>query len=204
MTDIKAVIFDCDGVMFNTDKANKAYYNKILSHFGKPSMTQDEFKYAQMHTADEAIARLFKEKDSFKKAQEFRKIMSYHPFIKEMEMEPHLIPLLKKLRTEYKTAIATNRSDTMNSVLEEHGLEEFFDIVVSALDVKRPKPHPDPLLKILEYFSIDPDEAIYVGDSELDELSAKKAGIPFIAFNNPVLSSEFHISSLKEIENILK
>ncbi|MBT7696943.1 MAG: HAD-IA family hydrolase [Desulfobacterales bacterium] len=203
MNGIKAVVFDCDGVMFNTDDANKAYYNSILSHFKKPDMTLDEFNFAQMHTADESIAHLFKERESFKKAQEYRKKMSYFPFIKDMEMEPYLIPLLKKLRPEFKTAIATNRSDTMNSVLQEHGLEEYFDIVVSALDVKMPKPHPEPLLKVLKYFNIGSTQAIYIGDSELDELSAKKAGIPLVAYNNQSLTADFHITSLKQIENII-
>jgi beta-phosphoglucomutase-like phosphatase (HAD superfamily) len=56
MKDIKVVIFDCDGVMFDTVKANTAYYNSVLRHFGKPDMTPEQFAYSHMHTADDAMA----------------------------------------------------------------------------------------------------------------------------------------------------
>ena len=38
---IKVAIFDCDGVMFDTEKTNMAYYNRILEHFEQPPMTTD-------------------------------------------------------------------------------------------------------------------------------------------------------------------
>lgn len=204
MKDIKVVAFDCDGVMFDTINANMAYYNQILEHFGRPDMTDEQLAYSHMHTADEAIAHLFGDKKSIETAQVYRKNMSYLPFLEYMEMEPYLKPLLEKLRPEYKTAIATNRTDTMDRVLVEHNLEGYFDLVVSALDVDHPKPCPDSLIKILKHFNIEPFNAIYIGDSELDEISAKAAGIPFIAYRNASLSAEFYIKSLKEIEKILE
>ena len=91
----------------------------------------------------------------------------------------------------------------MRGVLVEHGLERCFDIVVSALDVKNPKPHPDLLLKILEHFGIKPSQAIYVGDSVLDEMAAKAAGVPLVAYNNKDLSADYHIINLKELEAML-
>lgn len=202
MNNIKVVAFDCDGVMFDTVKANTAYYNNILNHFGKPDMTPEQFTYSYMHTADEAIAKLFEDEKSFEEAQVFRKHMSYIPFLKYMEIEPHLKPLLKKLKSKYKTAVATNRTDTMKRVLIEHDLEEYFDLVVSALDVKNPKPSPDQLITILEHFNIEPSQLIYVGDSKLDEIAAKAAGISLIAYKNRSLDAEFYINSLKELENI--
>lgn len=204
MKDIKVVAFDCDGVMFDTLRANMTYYNRILEHFGKPVMTDEQLAYSHIHTADDALAHLFGDKRSVEAAQAYRKSMSYLPFLRYMEMEPYLKPLLEKLRPEYKTAIATNRTDTMNRVLIEHDLEGHFDLVVSALDVDRPKPCPDSLVKILKHFKIEPFNAIYIGDSELDEISAKAAGIPFVAYKNDSLSAEFHIKSLKEIEKILE
>ena len=204
MNNIKVVAFDCDGVMFDTVKANTAYYNSVLRHFNKSDMTPEQFAYSHMHTADEAMSNLFDDEKMLEAAQTYRKNMSYLPFLKYMEIEPYLKPLLERLRPKYRTAVATNRTDTMKRVLIEHTLEDCFDIVVTALDVKRPKPHPDELLKILEHFQIEPRQAIYVGDSELDEIAAKSAGIPIIAYNNKSLSANFHINSLKEIEDILE
>jgi len=203
MKHIKVVAFDCDGVMFDTKKANMAYYNEILQHFGRPNLTSDQFAYCHSHTADQSIAYLFKDDKSFMAAQDYRQRISYIPFLKYMVLEPYLKPLLEKLRPRYKTAIATNRSDTMDHVLGEHGLEAYFDLVVSSNDVDRPKPYPDPLIKIIEHFEIESYNTLYVGDSELDEMAAKAAGVPFVAYQNRSLSADFHIKSLKEIAQIL-
>ncbi len=205
MEHIKVVIFDCDGVMFDTAKANMAFYNQILVHFHKPEMTPEQFAYTHMHTVDEGIAYLFEDEEMHDAAQAYRKAMSYLPFIKYMKMEPDLETVLKKLRIdEYKTAIATNRTDTMDRVLEEHGLEEYFDLVVSAGDVERPKPYPDQLISIMKHFDIEPFQALYIGDSELDEQASRAAGVPFAGFKNTTLSADFHITSMKEIEGILE
>lgn len=203
MRNIKVVAFDCDGVMFDTTEANMAYYNHILDHFGRSSLTPDQFDYCHSHTADQSMRILFDDPGSFQAAQNYRKTMSYIPFLKYMVVEPYLKPLLEKLRPGYKTAVATNRSDTMDRVLSEHGLEGYFDLVVSSSDVARPKPYPDPLIRILEYFNIDPDNALYIGDSELDQMASRAAGVPFVAYQNRSLSADIHVRSLKEVAKIL-
>ncbi len=203
MKNIKIVAFDCDGVMFDTKESNTAYYNQILDHFGRPAMTAEQFAYCHSHTADQAIAKLFDDEESCRAAQSYRKSMSYLPYLKYMKMEPYLKPLIETLRPRYKTAVATNRSDTMDRVISEHGLEGYFDLVVCASDVDHPKPHPDQLIKIIEHFGIVPGDSLYVGDSELDEIAAKAAGVPFVAYKNRSLSADFHIQSLKQIAEIL-
>jgi HAD superfamily hydrolase (TIGR01509 family) len=200
---IKVIAFDCDGVMFDTEVANKAYYNDILANFGRPPMTDEQFAYTQMHTADQAIAYLFNDTESIAAAHEFRKKSGYHPYIQYMKIDPDLIPFLNTHQGRYGIAVATNRSDTMRKVLDDHGIARYFDLVVTALDVDRPKPYPDPLLRVLQHFNIAPHEAIYVGDSTLDETSAKSAGIPFVACRNPSLDGDFHIHRLSEINDIL-
>ena len=129
--------------------------------------------------------------------------MSYLPFLDNMKIEPYLKPLLHRLRPAYPTAIATNRTNTIQTVLEVHGLADLFDLVVSAWDVEHPKPHPDPLNKIMRHFAIEPDQLLYIGDSELDQIAAEAAGAILVAYKNPSLRSGFHITGLKEIERIL-
>lgn len=196
-------MFDCDGVMFDTTQSNKTYYNNILAHFGKPPMTDEEFRYVHMHTVDDSLDFLFKDKAMRLAAQRVRREMTYQPLIKYMEIEPFLKPLIKKLRPAYHTAVATNRSDTMQGVLAEHGLEGWFDVVICALDVQHPKPHPEGLLTILSRLNLSPLEAVYIGDSELDEIAARESGIPLIAYDNPSLSAAYHIQNLGQVEEIL-
>ena len=203
MTHIKVVAFDCDGVLFDSKDANTAYYNRILHQFGRPAMTPRQVVYAHMHTADQVMEHLFPDKALLKQADTARGEMGYLPFIKYMRIEPYLKTLLKLLRPKFKTAIATNRTNTMPHVLKAHSLENEFDLVVTAMDVRRPKPDPEMLINILSHFRIAPDEAIYVGDSELDEQAAKAAGIPLVAFGNHNLTAEYHIDSFQELGALL-
>ena len=203
MKDVKVVAFDCDGVLFDTEQSNRAYYNTLLNYLGQPDLTAEQFIYVHMHTVDESLAYLFRDQESLAQAYAYRKTLDYREFIKLMEVEPYLIRLLRKIRPQIRTAIATNRTATVNGLLDEFGLGEYFDLVVSSSDVNLPKPHPDSLLKILQYFRVQPDEVIYVGDSNVDEMAAHSAGVRLIAFRNPALSSAYHIDSLKELETIL-
>jgi phosphoglycolate phosphatase len=204
MKPIKVVAFDCDGVLLDTEQANRAYYNHLLEHFGRPSMTEAQFNFIHMHTLDESLAFLFPDPERLKAAQSYRKSMDYSWYLSLLRLEPHLLSLLKKIRPKRKTAIATNRTDTLQRLLDEFQLDGYFDLVVTASDVQRPKPHPDALLKILEYFSIEAHQAIYIGDSQLDELAAKAAGIPLVAYRNKSLSSDYHVQNLQELEDLLE
>jgi len=202
MQNIKVVALDCDGVMFDTIEVNKAYYNHLLNRFGQSSMTDAQFNFVHMHTVDESMAFLFDEQ-RLEEVQTYRKSLDYQPFLKYMQMEPYLKPLLKRLRPRYKTAIATNRTDTMDFVLATYDLNALFDLVITAKDVSNPKPHPEPLNKILKHFNCAPDDALYIGDSELDQIAAQASGVRFIAYNNRYLQADYHITALDEVETIL-
>ncbi|MBW2514594.1 MAG: HAD family hydrolase [Deltaproteobacteria bacterium] len=203
MSSYKVIAFDCDGVLFDTAESNRTYYNAIREQLGMPAMTEEEFYFAHMHTVNETLAYLFKEPAALQKAEAVKAQLSYAPFVAAMKMEPTLIPLLKKLRPSYKTAVATNRSDSMPTLLREHDISPYFDLIVSANDVLQPKPHPDQLLRLLDYFKVSPHEMLYVGDSKVDEKAAKAAQVPLVAYDNASLSASYHIRSLKEIEGIL-
>lgn len=204
MKNVKAVIFDCDGVLFDTEQANRAYYNHLLEHFGKPSLTEEQFTFIHMHTLDESLAFLFSDEKNLEAAHNYHKSMDYKRYLSYLTVEPHLFALLERIRPTMKTAIATNRTDTMKRLLAEFDLDGYFDLIVTSSDVERPKPHPDGLLKILEYFNIEPNHAIYVGDSQLDELAAKSAGVPLVAYRNKVLSANYHIQNLQELADLLE
>jgi len=77
-------------------------------------------------------------------------------------------------------------------------------MVVTAWDVQRPKPAPEGLKKVLGRFRLTPGEAVYVGDTQVDEAASAAAGIPFIAYANPSLRAAHHIRNLGEIRNILR
>lgn len=200
-----AVIFDCDGVMFDSRQANINYYNHILAEFDLPKMTEDMITYVHMHTANESIDYIFKDSPHLiRNALEFAKRMDYTPFIKHMIIEPGLKELLQELRPDFGLAVATNRSTTINQVLISNGLDNTFDIVVSSLNVTHPKPDPESLFKILDFFGIKSNEAYYVGDSLIDYQTAIGAGVIFIAYKNKCLKADYHANSMMDILEILR
>ena len=200
----KVIAFDCDGVMFDSREANRAYYNQVLDYCHLPAMTSEQLAYAHMHTVDESLAHLIRDDATRDNAHAYRKQLGYVPFLKYMQIEPGLVPLLNNLRPRYKTAVATNRTDTMARVLAENHIDHLFDLVVCALDVQFPKPHPEALVKVADHFSVSPGEVLYVGDSMVDQMAAGEAGIPFVAYGNPDLTADHHIRSLAEMADLLE
>jgi phosphoglycolate phosphatase len=99
------------------------------------------------------------------------------------------------LRSNCHTALATNRTTTTRAVLRYHDLTADFDLVVSAQDVRHPKPHPESFQLILKHFAVQPHEAIYIGDSQVDEAFAANSGVPLVAYRNPGLNAAHHLDS---------
>lgn len=198
---LKLVVFDCDGVMFDSKNLNRHYYNYLLAHFGYPDMNSAELDHVHTHNVAESVAYIFRNhpEQSLETVHQFRLSLNYSNFLHHMTMEEDLVYFLKSIQERYHLAISTNRSDTMEMILETFGLTHYFGKVVTATSAKRPKPEPDGMLEILEHFSCSPSEAIYIGDSIIDQMHAQSSGVPLIAFRNSALQAEFHVNSFSEI-----
>lgn len=192
---IRLVAFDCDGVLFDSRQANIAFYNSILANFGRPPLGPAAVDYIHSHTVWESLEYLFQGHPDLEAVFRFAREVDYGPFIPMMVEEPHLRDFLRFLRPSCYTALATNRSTTTRAVLSYHGLTDDFDLVVSAQDVSRPKPHPESFQRILEHFDLNPHEAIYIGDSQVDEAFAANSGVPLVAYRNPQLQAAYYLDS---------
>jgi HAD superfamily hydrolase (TIGR01509 family) len=117
-----------------------------------------------------------------------------------MTPEPGLIETLAELATRFPLAVATNRGGSMREILVHFELVDYFRVVVTSRDVLRPKPHPDMLIEAARQLELVPAELLFVGDSELDQAAAAKAGMRFAAYrrNLPAevqLDSHSHLLS---------
>jgi HAD superfamily hydrolase (TIGR01509 family) len=204
MKKVHALIFDCDGVMFDSRQSNISYYNHLLEHFDLPPMTDQNIAFIHMATAGDSIRHIFEGTPFLAQAFDYARELDYTPFIHKMILEPGLKELLQLFRKKLGLAIATNRSTTIGNVLKIHGLESYFDLVVSALDVQHPKPHPESLLKILEFFQVAPSAALYVGDSLVDSQTAQAAAVPFVAYKNDQLEADYRVDRMMEIATLLE
>jgi phosphoglycolate phosphatase len=201
---IKLVAFDCDGVLFDSRQANIAFYNAILANFGRPPMSPESVDYIHSHTVWESLEHLFAGQADLDSVVRFSRSFDYSPFISMMVEAPHLRDFLEFLRPGRHTALATNRTTTTRAVLAYHGLTDQFDLVVSAQDVRHPKPHPESFHRILEHFGLEPREAIYIGDSRVDEAFCANSGVPLVAFRNPELNAAYHLDSFAEGPDLIR
>ena len=190
---IKAVIFDCDGVIVDSREANASFYNQFLRHFNKKGLTEEQLDYVHCHTLEESLEFLLQDDRLVKEATRLWQKMDYKPLIALLTLQPGLLECLKELSGLYKTAIATSRTRTMGELMDRFGLDPYFELVVTSLDVRYPKPHPESLNKILSYFGITPQEACYIGDSDVDRETSERAGVLFIAYRNKILRTEYHL-----------
>lgn len=198
---LKLIIFDCDGVMFDSRIANREYYNHLLVHFGRPLMDENEINYVHMHNVRESIRHIFRRfpDQDMTIVDTYRKGLDYTPYFRFMHMEKDLIQFLDCAKSKFSLAISTNRTTTMMPLLQEFKLQAYFEKVMTAENARKPKPAPDALIEILEHFNYQTDEAIYIGDSIIDRQHTEALGMRLIAFKNPALPAEFHVSSFMEI-----
>lgn len=190
--DIRCVIYDCDGVLFDSLDANRRLYNHICVSVGRSPLTDAELAFCHMHTVFECLHYLFSHDAELEaRAAEFLKGVSLSDFIEYLKMEPHVFEVLDALRARgITTAISTNRTTTMKHIMDRFALRPHFDLVVCALDVARPKPDPESVEKILRELRGDREKTLYVGDSEVDRKTARSAGVRFVAYKHTELSGE--------------
>jgi HAD superfamily hydrolase (TIGR01509 family) len=182
---IITVIYDCDGVMFESFEANFAFYSRIVEHFGLPPLERDNgetMRLLHTYSSRDVLSRLFDGDPREGEALRFAATIDYRELLPFLRMEEGLVETLEVLRKRVNLAVCTNRSASVEMLLEDFGLTPYFDYVMTAAKVRNPKPHPEPLQRILDHFRIGPREALFVGDSELDRLSAEAAGVPFVAY----------------------
>jgi phosphoglycolate phosphatase len=191
----RCVIYDCDGVLFDSFEVNRRFYNYMCASIGRPLLTEPELRYVHTHTVHEAI-HFLSGNDSKVEGRALALLPRIDPqeYIPYLKMEPHLLPTLQRLKEAgIFRAIDTNRSTSMKYIMEKFNLWPHFERVVTALDVKNPKPHPESVEKILEAFQVGKKETVLVGDSEIDEQTAAAAGIKFIAYKNREIAHDAFI-----------
>ena len=201
---VELVIFDCDGVLFRSENANIAFYNEVLRLAGEPPLDFDGEAACHALSSAQLFEKYYLDRpELLARLRETAKALDYGPFYGLMEPREQLHETLQRLRRNYRLAMATNRGQTVRGVLEHFALTPLFDLALGVLDVERPKPHPDMLLRCVEHFAVDPCSAVYVGDQPGDAASAAAAGIRFVAVGPGVRYAEHRIEGLDELEPLL-
>jgi phosphoglycolate phosphatase len=185
----KLVIYDCDGVLLDTLESNYIFYNSVMEYLGRPPLDRSDLRARDiLHTYSfhNVMEYFFAGDERRDDAWAFAKTIHYQDLAPFMRMEEGLIETLDRLKQSVSLAVCTNRATSMEMIIEDFGLSGYFSCVMTASQVTHPKPHPEPLLKVLDHYGIEPGEALFVGDGEVDMLAARDAGVPFIAYKTPL------------------
>jgi phosphoglycolate phosphatase len=181
------VIFDADGVLFDSTESNTAYYNAIFAQMHEPPMNRDEEKAGVFMAAPQVFElRARGDRAKYDRMREIARVMDPTPFFNLMRPAVELRPFLSALKRRYRLGLATNRSATIPALIDHLGLAGIFDAVASVRDKVRPKPAPDIVELCLARAGITAPRAVYVGDSETDRIAAEAAGTHFIGVGDRV------------------
>lgn len=181
---IKAILFDIDGVLVDSSEANISFKQMLFKKAGYDDF--DKELHNSFHKPlRQVIEEVLRSKNTYSD-EEVQRIfeLALDPSIREVDkfkFSPDLIKILENLHKKYTLGIVTSRIRYgVDEIFKLQPIEKYFDVVVSFDDVDNYKPHPEPLEKALVKLNLQPDEAIYIGDSDTDILAAHAIGMPSI------------------------
>ncbi len=201
---IDLVIFDADGVLFDSDASNVAYYNAIYARMDEPPLDADEAAKAISYSTEQVFAlRTRGDGAKLGRMKEIARTVDSAPFLKLLRPPFELRPFMLELRRRFRLGLATNRSGTVPALVEHLELDDIFDAIASARDRVRPKPAPDILNLCIERAGVPRERAVYVGDSPIDRVAALEAGIHFIGVG-PRVEHDRRIASIADLPSALE
>ena len=178
---LELVIFDADGVLFDSTESNTTYYNAIFARVGEAPMSPVEEKAGVFMSAPQVFdLRAAGDQERIARMREVARAMDATPFFDLLRPHPGLRSFLLDIKRQYRIGLATNRSATIPAIIDYLGLTGVFDAVASVRDKVKPKPAPDILELCLKRAGAAPRDAVYVGDSETDRIASEAARLHFI------------------------
>lgn len=183
----KVVIFDLDGTILNTLDDLSDSCNFVLNRNGFPVHTKDEIRLFVGNGIPKLIERALPagtDADTQKKIlQEFSEYYSLHSKDKTKPYNgiPELFSALKN--AEIKIAINTNKNEEIAKIICNDYFPNSIDMITGGRKDTPHKPDPSGVNKILSELKLSKDEALFVGDSDVDYLTGVNADIDVINVN---------------------
>ncbi len=207
----KVVLFDIDGTIIDSWDFIYGAFKYTVDFHGLKHPTEEFMKSTIGKSLSDFYQAAFPMEDHILLGQ------THHNFqqarFDSVKLFPNIVSTLKKIKeTGFQIAAVSNRSkDSLHKSLKLAKIHKFFDIIVSADDVKNPKPHKDHLMKALKYFKIKSSDAFMVGDTDYDIKAGKHANVSTIGVTYGFAGKDiknynpdFVINALDEVLDILK
>jgi HAD superfamily hydrolase (TIGR01549 family) len=177
---IKLYIFDLDGVLLDSSKNMSLAWQDVKNKF---NINIPFFEYKKhIGLPFFTILKNIGIKKDYFKIKKIYSTSSIKNFKKKTTLFKDTIKVINTLKRESKIAILTSKDALRtNYVLKKKKLN--FDCVITSDNVKNGKPNKEGVLKILSKLKIKKENTVYIGDTKVDELTAKNARIKFLYAN---------------------
>lgn len=183
----KIVIFDLDGTLLNTldDLSDSANY--ALSKFGYPTRTIEEVRQFVGNGVAKLIERAIpdgKNNSNFEKCLSIFKENYAQNMYNKTAPYNGIIEMLSNLKSKgIKIAVVSNKFDLAVKELCKKYFEGFIDFAAGENEAQgiKKKPAPDTVISVLNEFNFASEDAVYVGDSDVDIMTAKNSKMPCIS-----------------------
>ena len=188
---LKAIIFDMDGVLVNSEPLHrKAYFNMFEEfNLNVSNRLYESFTGKSTSAICKELCEIFDlsishEKLMFSKRKHFKTIFDNDP---EFQMIDGALNLIKNYFYNNLTLIlASSASMTnINRIFKKFDLDKFFKAKISGADLKESKPNPEIFIKAAKLSGFNKSECIVIEDSTNGVIASKSAGIYCIGFNSP-------------------
>jgi len=180
------IVFDLDGTLIDSAPDLHAACVKMLARENAPAPSLQTVTSYIGNGVPKLVERAMKTA-RIPKAQHGRLVRSFMQFYNQdpatlTTLYPNLLPLLDALIAKgHRLAVCTNKPEApARLILDELGIEFYFDVVVGGDTLEQKKPDPAPLLHVLKLMGTD--TCLYVGDSEVDAETAERAKLPMALF----------------------
>lgn len=177
-------IFDLDGTLLDTllDLANAV--NFAMRAKGYPERTTEEVRSFIGNGIKVLIKRSVPENTSEKDYAEALEIFTkyYLEHIAD-NTKPYdgITEVVETLRSNgCKVAVVSNKAHVAAQAVVKDFFGDIFDVVVGKMDEFPSKPEPDSLFYAIKTLGVKPEDCVYIGDSDVDVLTAHNAGLPCI------------------------
>ncbi len=181
---IDTVIFDLDGTLLNTLEDLADSTNYALAKMGLPAREISEIRRFVGNGVEMLIERAVENRLS--KEEEHRCLEIFKQYYRENmnnKTRPYdgMLDLVRQLiQEQYRVAIVSNKFDAAVKELNETYFEGLFPVAIGESDRIAKKPAPDSVYEALQQLKSEKSKAIYVGDSDVDVLTAHNAGLPCV------------------------
>jgi HAD superfamily hydrolase (TIGR01549 family) len=188
----KLFIFDLDGTLADAYGAIERSINFTLERLGLPSVAYQEVK-RKVGRGDRLFMKSFFHVKDMEKAQKIYRPYHAKALLRHTRLRPYAKKLLYTLKRKKKLlAIASNRPHYYtNIILKKLGIRKYFDIVLCADQISSLKPNPKILYTIIKKLGVSKEEAVYIGDMDIDMETANRAKVDaiFITGGSSALNS---------------